>query len=190
MPRGNARGWPDPHLVRGGDRGRRPPGAAAAGAWAFSGRKPRRKSARGCGPWTPGVRGGGSSPHTPLLWVVKTWEGAVLSAEPACGPHSARLLRRAAHHLGGWHRWKGPFGWGRQRISCLCGQSRRWQNRRPAAPQRSDKKASQTSSARRRWNKIQCIFSTDMRRGKNTSQLPSVRALRARARRKLQLPNF
>ena len=62
-----------------GDSGRVPPsGARCRGGLDFLWRKSKRKSTRGCGPWTPGVRGGGSSPHTPLLWSVQTGRGVVL----------------------------------------------------------------------------------------------------------------
>ncbi len=69
-------------------KGKRGSGALPHGS-AFSGES-GEKSTRGCGPWTPGVRGGDSSPHTPLLWFVETGRGVFFRLSAACGPHSAR----------------------------------------------------------------------------------------------------
>lgn len=51
-----------------GWKGAPPPRGPCRAGPGFLRRKPE-KERRGCGPWTPEVRGGGSSPHTPLLWL-------------------------------------------------------------------------------------------------------------------------
>ncbi len=169
--------------------GYHPPGARCPRGARLSPEKAGGKSAMGRCPLDP--RSGEEVPplRTPSLGCGNG-KGCVLSAELACGPLGARLLRRAAHRLGGWHRWKGPFGRGRQRISRLCGQNRRWQNRRPAAPQRSAPKSITDFQRPQALEPNPMDFFHGHAPGKKYFSAASVRALRARARSRLPSSNF
>ena len=97
-------------------------------------------------------------------------------ASPAHLPPEGKAMGSAA--------WRGNGGW----FSTIVGEMVDKKQAKPLYAPKKRKKASQSFPVRRRENKIESIFSTDMRRGKNTSQLPSVRAHGARARRKLPSP--
>ena len=99
------RGWPGPSPGEGGWGGYHPPGAAAAGAWAFSGESPDERAPWGAAPWTP-ARRRRVLPRGPLLWLVQTLRGRFYRLGLACGPHSARLPMGAvlrAAGVGGWY---------------------------------------------------------------------------------------
>ena len=124
-PRGGAAaGGPGPSPGEGDFGGYHPPGAAAAGAWAFSGESPDERAPWGAAPWTP-ARRRRFLPRDPLLWFVQTLRGAFLPPWTGLRP-AQRQAPEGCRPPGGRRRRMVPFGWGRERASALCGHNCHW----------------------------------------------------------------
>ena len=108
-------GGPGPHQVRGPEEGGTLRGRAARTGPGFLRRKPGERAPWGAAPWTP-ARRRRFLPRDPLLWSVETGRGAFYRLSAACGPHSARRLRRAVLRAAGDGGWYPSGGDGRGHL--------------------------------------------------------------------------